>query len=171
MQACSPELGAEQVFRCLVEGCARQFCTPAERRQHLIDTHMYSAAFHFDTLHLGSGRARWRRAPEQGCPAAAPWHTDQDLSERTQSRPMAERSRPPAGDGKPDVARGQCWESGKDGPAAGTSMDVDSITQGVSRLSTAGRGGSAGVPDQVSFGRRGRRAFDQRSRGGRSGVL
>ena len=166
-----------------MEGCARLFCTPAERRRHLSDHHMYLPAFRFDTLHLGSGRAGWRRAPDQERPVPGPRRArmdpDQhrDVLESMQRHQVAGRGTAspaclPAADREADEASGQCLEGAEGGQAVSSSMDVDSITEGVSRLSTvAGRDGRAGVPDQVSFGRRGRGAFGQRSRGGRGGVL
>ena len=130
-----------QVFRCLVESCSKLFCTPAERRQHLIDHHKYSAAFRFDTLHLGGVSIiaeTQQRMPSKGI----------QRQQQGMRSGAADDIRKSAGLHAGISERGdKCAGSGS------TDMDMDSLTEGVSKLSTAGHGG---VSSSVSFGRRGR---------------
>lgn len=53
-----------KVFRCLVEGCIKEFSSVMDRRKHLTDWHAFPTNYAFDRMHLA--RKQGQRRPEAG---------------------------------------------------------------------------------------------------------
>ncbi|CAL8466126.1 g5662 [Coccomyxa elongata] len=60
-----------KVFQCLVEGCAKTFHSPADRRKHLWDQHCYPRDFNYHLMHLGKHQGQYgpRKEPQHLVPA------------------------------------------------------------------------------------------------------
>lgn len=143
------------VFLCLVEGCARKFCTVEERKQHLTDHHKFPRHFHFDRLHLKRRKAQIRPLPQfqkgHGRQAMA-------ADEAADSAAGAATAAQPAAAGDDQQQQGAAGAGGQGagvdaaaGPASPTVAAADAVAHGMSRLSMAAE--TSSVPSAISFGR------------------
>ena len=169
----------DQVFRCLVEGCNKAFHTSAERGQHLHDQHCYPRGLHYETMHLGRRQGQHRPEEEfrrtaksrpNSMDATGDSAADNDQrgligreSQRCEGSPaghsflQADRPSESAGDVQPPVKTDQETTTDQGCPGE-DAMEVDELTSGMSRLSTASQH-MAFVPRSVSFGRRGKQGL------------
>ncbi|EFN51066.1 hypothetical protein CHLNCDRAFT_141422 [Chlorella variabilis] len=131
------------VYLCLVEGCARKFCTVEERKQHLTEHHKFPRNYNFDRIHLRRHKAQIRPLPQY-----RKGHGRQAMA--ADAEPGAAGAPPPS-DRQAAAVEGQ---------------HAEEVVQGLSRLSMAAETGT--VPSVVHFGRgRGRGlAGIPRGRGG-----
>ncbi|NXO04828.1 ZN511 protein, partial [Rhinopomastus cyanomelas] len=70
----------QNMYKCLVEGCAEKFKSSKERKDHLVTTHLYPADFRFDRP------KKVKSGPTQS--ASVPMDVSTDVLERFQADPM-----------------------------------------------------------------------------------
>eukprot|EP00249_Psilotum_nudum_P034998 c5479_g1_i1 orf=156-992(+) len=115
------------MYECLIEGCGTRFQSDSSRHQHLVDKHKFPRTFCFHKKRHLSQRQRQR------------FHSKQENKALMQAM--------------------KCKKQDKEASQIGIGnssmqMDVDILTSGISRLSTADH-----VPSVVSFGHRHNRGF------------
>lgn len=160
------------VYECLVEGCGNAFCNPVARQQHLRDRHHFSSTFSFHK----SGQRNWnsRGAKENGRHAIGSCEKGRGLGKgnTTTLSEGVEDARWGGGEGLSSNKHANASSEkqgvmiGREGlvsleavPDGVSSMDVENLSVGFSRLSTF-NSKMLGVPRAVTFGRRRGQLFD-----------
>ncbi|GAB4818283.1 hypothetical protein N2152v2_005329 [Parachlorella kessleri] len=159
-----------QVYKCLVEGCGRKFCTIEERKQHLTDHHRFPRNYNFDRIHLRRRKAQIRPLPayQKASPpvdvAIDPYtgRADEDgdtviIATRVAAVPRAHHDSV-GGASSGDVAAAGGTAGGDAASAGGGSggqqteqRHDEEVVSGLGRLSVAAA--EAMVPRNISFGR------------------
>ncbi|XP_053306610.1 zinc finger protein 511 [Spea bombifrons] len=87
------------MYQCLVEGCAEKFKTGNERRDHLIETHLYPPDFRFDRPKKGKSKPKQQKSRVQE-PSMDPGLGEEPPEESMEIGPSVE------GDGSSDKCKG-----------------------------------------------------------------
>lgn len=153
---------AWQVFQCLVEGCAKTFHSPADRRKHLWDQHCYPREFNYHLMHLGKHQGQYgpRKETHHLVPGIlesmeARVHDAQSKGQQHQVSTTESGKATQSSMHMYVQESGQSLETLEKRPGGDSAMDIDDLAHGLSRLATASRNMSH-VPRSITFGRRGK---------------
>ncbi|NXV84256.1 ZN511 protein, partial [Atlantisia rogersi] len=96
----------QNMYKCLVEGCAEKFKSSKDRKDHLVSVHLYPSDFRFDRPRKVKSGPKHVSCPTKqgaGVPMDVPMDVSTETSERLQVVPMdtgpgedAELPQPPA---------------------------------------------------------------------------